>query len=126
MYSQLYVPVASAGRPEDRLTCQNGGDLVLDADGNMLRFPAVWLRDNCPCAECLDPGSGQKLNDVTALPAGLAVRGDEDTGESVVVTFAPDQLRSTFLRSWLVAHALDEHDGDDDGLTEDDKEIWPP
>ena len=21
----------------------------------MLRFPAVWLRDNCPCAECLDP-----------------------------------------------------------------------
>jgi len=108
------------------LTSQNDGDLELEADGHMLRFPAVWLRDNCPCAECLDPGSGQKLNDVTALPDGLAVRGVEDTGESVVVTFAPDQHRSTFLRSWLAAHALDDHDGDGDGRTEDDKELWPP
>ncbi len=109
------------------MTSQNDGDLELEADGHMLRFPAVWLRDNCPCAECLDPGSGQKLNDVTALPDGLAVRGAEDTGESVVVTFAPDQHRSTFLRSWLAAHALDDdHDGDGDGRTEDDKELWLP
>ena len=38
----------------------------------MLRFPAVWLRDNCPCAECVDPGSGQKLKDITECPNGLA------------------------------------------------------
>src|SRR6516225_6180530 len=56
----------------------------------MLRFPAIWLRDNCPCAECLDPGSGQKLNDITELPAGLAVSAAEDMAESVVVTYAPD------------------------------------
>jgi gamma-butyrobetaine dioxygenase len=111
------------------LTCQNGGDLVLDADGNMLRFPAVWLRDNCLCAECLDPGSGQKLNDITALPDGLAVRAATVAGESVAVTFAPDGHRSVFSRSWLAAHALDEDgdsDGDGDGRTEDDKELWLP
>ena len=50
------------------MTSQNETNLELEADGHMLRFPAVWLRDNCPCAECLDPVSGQKLKDITELP----------------------------------------------------------
>ena len=89
----------------------------------MLRFPAVWLRDNCPCAECLDPGSGQKLTDVTELPGALAVSGTEVAGASVVVTFAPDGHRSVFPREWLADHALDGY-GDGDGRTEDDKQLW--
>ncbi len=39
----------------------------------LLRFPAVWLRDNCPCAQCLDPGTGQKLHDITDIPEDLTV-----------------------------------------------------
>jgi gamma-butyrobetaine dioxygenase len=106
------------------LTRRNEEGLELEADGYMLRFPAVWLRDNCPCAECLDSGSGQKLHDITELPDDLAVSAAEDAGESVVVTYAPDGHRSVFSRSWLAAHALD---GDDsDGRTEDDKELWLP
>jgi gamma-butyrobetaine dioxygenase len=108
------------------LTSQNDGNLELEASGYMLRFPAVWLRDNCPCAECLDPGSGQKLKDITELPAGLVVSAAEDTGKSVVVTYVPDGHRSTFARSWLTAHAPGPaQDGDDGGRTEDDKELWP-
>jgi gamma-butyrobetaine dioxygenase len=91
----------------------------------MLRFPAIWLRDNCPCAECLDPGSGQKLKDITEVPAGLAVSAAEDTGEWVVVTYAPDGHRSTFARSWLTAHAPGPAQ-DGGGRTEDDKELWLP
>jgi gamma-butyrobetaine dioxygenase len=110
------------------LTSQNDGGLELEADGKMRRFPAVWLRDNCPCAECLDPGSGQKLRDITELPDGLAVSATEDTGESVMVTYAPDGHRSAFSRSWLAAHVLggDMNGGDGDGRTEDDKELWRP
>jgi gamma-butyrobetaine dioxygenase len=111
------------------LTSQNDEGLEFEASGYMLRFPAVWLRDNCPCAECLDPGSGQKLKDITELPAGLAVSAAEDMGESVVVTYAPDGHRSTFTRSWLAAHALgpaEDGDGDGGGRTEDDKELWLP
>ena len=91
-----------------------------------LRFPAVWLRDNCPCPECLAPGTGQKLNDITDIPNGLAITRTEDAGESVLVTFAPDQHRSAFPRSWLEEHALDGDGGDGDGRTEDDKELWLP
>jgi gamma-butyrobetaine dioxygenase len=113
------------------MTSQNDGGLELEAAGYMLHFPAVWLRDNCPCAECRDPGSGQKLTDITELPAGLAVSAAEDSGESVVVTYAPDRHRSIFSRAWLAAHALEpdgDRDGraDGDGRTEDDKELWLP
>ena len=65
------------------MTSQNEKNLKFEADGNMPRFPAVWLRDNCPCAECLDPVSGQKLKDITELPddvAVSAVSAAEDAG----------------------------------------------
>jgi gamma-butyrobetaine dioxygenase len=102
-----------------------GADLELVAGGRTLRFPAVWLRDNCPCPECLDPGTGQKLNDITGLPNGLAITHIEDAGESVLVTFGPGQHRSVFSRAWLAGHALDGGGGSGgDGRTEDDKEFW--
>ena len=132
MYSQLYAPVVSSRSLEACLTSQNEKNLEIEADGHMLRFPAVWLRDNCPCTECLDPVSGQKLRDITELPDDVAVSAVStagDAGESIVVTFAPDRHRSVFLRSWLAAYALDDHDAnghDGDGRTEDDKELWLP
>jgi len=106
------------------LNCSDGG-LELRAGDRMLRFPAVWLRDNCPCSECVDPGSGQKLKDITDVPNGVVVSAAEDAGESVVVTYAPDRHQSVFTRSWLAAHALESRGGGD-GRTEDDKELWLP
>jgi gamma-butyrobetaine dioxygenase len=97
--------------------------LELVIGGRKLRFPAVWLRDNCPCAECVDPGSGQKFNDITDLPDDLVITAAQEAGESVVVTYAPGQHRSVFPRRWLAEHALDGY-GDGDGRTEDDKELW--
>jgi gamma-butyrobetaine dioxygenase len=105
---------------------ENGsGDLELDVDGRRLRFPAVWLRDNCPCAECLDPHSQQKFLAITDLSTELAVAAAAEVGESVVVTYAPDRHRSVFSRAWLAGHALDVYD-DGAGRTEDDKALWPP
>jgi gamma-butyrobetaine dioxygenase len=97
--------------------------LELVIGGRKLRFPAVWLRDNCLCAECMDPGSGQKLHGITELPDDLVITATQEAGESVVVTYAPGQHRSVFPRRWLAEHALDGY-GDGDGRTEDDKELW--
>ena len=100
--------------------------LDLAVGEHLLRFPAVWLRDNCPCAQCLDPGTGQKLHDITDIPEDLmlAAVGEQDAGESVTVTFAPDGHISVFTRSWLAAHALD--GAGTDPRTEDSKELWLP
>jgi gamma-butyrobetaine dioxygenase len=113
------------------LNSQNDGDLEIKADGNLLRFPAVWLRDNCPCPECLDPVCGQKLTDITELPDGLAVRAAADAaaaGDAVAVTYAPDGHVSVFSRAWLARHALaDGGHQDRDGPAEDDgQELWLP
>ena len=110
-------------------TVNREGDLLVTAGGRELRFPAVWLRDNCPCAQCRDPGSGQKYHDITDLPPDVAVQTAREDGDGVLVTFAPDRHRSAFSRRWLAAHALGDHGGDDgdgDGRTEDDKELWLP
>jgi hypothetical protein len=104
--------------------------LELVVGSRRVRFPAVWLRDNCPCPDCLAPGTGQKLKDITDIPNGLAITRTEDAGESVLVTFAPDQHRSAFPRAWLEDHTLGDHalggGADGDGRTEDDKELWLP
>jgi gamma-butyrobetaine dioxygenase len=102
-----------------------GADLELTVGGRPSRFPAAWLRDNCPCERCVVPGTGQKLTDVTEIPNGLAITHIEEAGDSVAVTFAPGGHRSVFSRSWLADHALDGY-ADGDGRTEDDKDLWLP
>jgi len=111
------------------------GELELTvAGGRALRFPAVWLRDNCPCAGCADPAGGQKLHDVTDIPADCAVVGavvgavpgaGADRGRTVAVSFAPDGHRSAFAVDWLVRQALDGAP-DDPGAADDPggAELW--
>ena len=74
--------------------------------GSSLGFPALWLRHNCPCAQCLDPVTGQRLIEVTAIPNGCGVTVEEQTAQSVTVVFAPDGHRAVFSRAWLAARAL--------------------
>jgi gamma-butyrobetaine dioxygenase len=80
-------------------------ELVLD-DG--ARYPAIWLRDNCPCIDCAVPGSGQKLFGITDLPRPDELRiehvdhNPEDG--SVTVVFTPDGHKSRYERAWLEEH----------------------
>ena len=64
-------------------------------------WPAIWLRDNCPCPDCRVPGSGQKLFQITDLPEDLVVTAVEEDAATVTVTFGPDGHRSVFDRTWL-------------------------
>lgn len=86
-----------------------------------LAFPAIWLRDNCPCTSCRDPRNGQRLFDITDLPATLAVESLERSGDSVVVTFAPDGHRAELPRAWLASQAAPSVG---DGRTEKGKQLW--
>lgn len=60
-----------------------GGEpaLELRVGERSLRFPAVWQRDNCTCAECRDPGSGRRLKDITEIPSALLLAAAEEAGE---------------------------------------------
>jgi gamma-butyrobetaine dioxygenase len=67
------------------------------------RIPAIWLRDNCPCPECVDPVSGQKLFGITDLPLAPEVSGIEEAVDDITFTFAPDSHVTTFTREWLAS-----------------------
>jgi gamma-butyrobetaine dioxygenase len=86
-----------------------------------MTFPAAWLRYNCPCPDCRDPATGQRLVAITDIPNGLVATVTAETATTVVVTFAPDGHRSAFSRDWLAAQAAAE---EADPRTEDSKRLW--
>lgn len=90
-------------------------------------LPAMWLRDNCPCAECRDPRSGQKLFQIGALPAGLRVGSATDAAgdaaSAVEVVWEPDGHRSSYPLAWLEG-VRPGRNGHGDLRTEAGKELW--
>ncbi|MEZ0066959.1 gamma-butyrobetaine hydroxylase [Streptacidiphilus sp. MAP12-20] len=82
-------------------------------------LPALWLRDNCGCAECRDPRTGQKLFQINELPAKLGVESAESADGEWQVVWSPDGHRSRYDATWL-AEA-----GAPDDRAEDAKELWP-
>jgi len=78
---------------------------------------AYWLRDNCPCTECRDPRSGQKLFQITDLPEDLAVGESVETDGRLEVTWS-DGHRSHYPLAWL---AEPRHG---DGRTEEGRRLW--
>ena len=87
-------------------------------------LPAVWLRANCPCARCQDPGSGQRLVAVTDLPADVTVTEVLASDGAVEVIFGPDGHRAVFAAGWLARYGERGPDGQDDDRTEDAKCLW--
>jgi gamma-butyrobetaine dioxygenase len=85
-----------------------------------LPFPAIWLRDNCPCEHCRDPRNGQKMFAITDLPADLSVANTELDGDTFTVSFAPDGHRSVFSRAWLDSLPRSTYAG----RTEQGKALW--
>ena len=88
--------------------------------GEAAGFAAAWLRANCPCGQCQDPGSGQRLASPADLPAQVRITALAESGGELRITFWPDGHEAVFRRSWLAAHtspAVDER-------TEDAKRLW--
>jgi len=83
-------------------------------------FPAPWLRYNCPCPDCRDPVTGQRLVTITDFPNELAVTVTARTSAGIEVTFAPGGHRAAFRHDWLAARAGEAADP----RTEDGKRLW--
>ena len=76
-------------------------------DDPRLGFPAVWLRHNCPCADCRDPVTGQRLTEITDIPNGCVVTVVTEDADSVSVgSSRPTATTPVFSRAWLAANAV--------------------
>lgn len=50
------------------------------ADGSTHRLPFRFVRENCPCAMCVDENTGRRILDVDSLPDDIAPVGVEFVG----------------------------------------------
>jgi gamma-butyrobetaine hydroxylase len=71
-------------------------------DGHESRFHAIWLRDNCGCADCRH-ASGQRLLDTRALADGVELASATTRDGTVEATFA-DGHAGRWEARWLRAH----------------------
>jgi gamma-butyrobetaine dioxygenase len=111
------------------------------ANQALFGLPAIWLRDNCQCARCRDPATGEPLVSITDLPRDVSVVTSTRTGNRIKVVFGPDGHQSTFDAGWLGQYAAaDQATGDGsqflprsaawqlppgaDGRNEDAKRLW--
>ncbi len=64
-------------------------------------YPALWLRDNCPCAQCRDPSSHQKLFQLLDLSNDVEILDIVERDDTIEITFLPDRHHSIYSREWL-------------------------
>jgi gamma-butyrobetaine dioxygenase len=84
-------------------------------------YPPLWLRDNCPCVECRDSSSHQKLFQLVDLPEGVDILEIIERDDEIEITFLPDHHRSVFSREWLRSH---KNVRASTGRDEDSKQLW--
>ena len=84
-------------------TVRDGRLDVRWGNGHRSVFHGVWLRDNCPCAGCRHPATGQRLLETAALPDDVGVGSALAGPDGVHVGWA-DGHAAIFDPGWLRAH----------------------
>lgn len=103
---------------------QNGDVLTLIDENSSLRFHGIWLRDNAQDADTRAPGNGQRLIALRDIPADTRVKAASVEGQTLSVTFAPEDKTVAFDVDWLSAHAYDRQDTPERGRLSDDVSAW--
>ena len=93
-------------------------------DGEIVRFHAVWLRDNALDADTRSPGNGQRLITIHDVPENVRISTAEQVDNAVEVTFEPEHKNVSYPISWLLAHAYDRVRDNAIGWLSDSKTTW--
>ena len=77
-------------------------------DGGRSRFPYVWLRDNCTCADCGTTVTGARFLRLTDIPADVhpAESRLDDTGH-VAIRWSGSGHYSLYDPGWLAEHCAE-------------------
>jgi gamma-butyrobetaine dioxygenase len=74
------------------------------ADGARSELLALWLRDHCQMPASRNPQNGQRLINITDIPADIGIAGVTLDDRCLVVEFTGDGHRSEFDIDWLRAN----------------------
>lgn len=97
----------------ERMDTSSGYLAFEPAPGQRRELHPLWLRERCPCDECRDPITGQRLLDAWALPVDLSITGVEEAGDELRITFS-DGHTAPYTRAGLSAQLQRQPDERDD------------
>lgn len=93
------------------------------ADGQRSELLALWLRDHCQMPASRNPANGQRLLNITDVPADIGIAGATLDGDRLAVEFTPGRYRSEFDLDWLRDHCYCRNRQQDD-RSEAGKSLW--
>ncbi|WP_448631919.1 MULTISPECIES: gamma-butyrobetaine dioxygenase [Pseudomonas fluorescens group] len=82
--------------------------LVTWADGRVSPFHHQWLRDNCPCPQCVYSVTREQVLEIVDVPEDLTPDTTWLDDEGCLCVDWQDGHQSRFDPGWLRAHAYDE------------------
>ncbi len=92
-------------------------------DGGVSRLPAVWLRDHCQMPSSRNPGNGQRLINITEIPADIEIAAASFSDDLLRVEFRPGGHVSEFTADWLSRNCY-KLDLQPDDRSESGKILW--
>lgn len=77
---------------------------IIWEDDHSSDFHLLWLRDNCPCAECLHITTHERIFDIMDIPHDLEAPQNITFSKSDLHLQWPDGHKSNFAAAWLRQH----------------------
>ena len=108
-----------------RVTVEPGGTVVQLCLGNeIMRFHAIWLRDNAQDDETRDQINGQRLIALKEIPSDTWVSDARVEADSLVITFEPENKVVRYDFDWLMENNYDQVKNLKRGWISQDHETW--
>ena len=102
----------------------SGEYLTLINSTGCRRFHAIWLRDNASDPQTRAPENGQRLIALRDIPHDISITKTDLNGDTLDVSFAPEDKVVRFDISWLEEHAYDQASSRPPGWVAPNVEVW--
>ena len=83
--------------------CETGVQVTWQ-DGHVSRFHNLWLRDNCPCAECINQLTREQVFDISLIDEDISPESIDIDALGALTLVWPDNHVSRIHPGWLRAH----------------------
>lgn len=95
----------AAAEPPQSIEIDRENRFVVAWPGVLSVIPALRLRDACPCASCIEEGTGRKILDPATIPADIHALEVRPVG-SYAVQIAWSDGHSSGIYSWETLRRL--------------------
>jgi len=105
LLDRISIRSAAAEPPEALDVLEDGAIRIRWPSGQEAVVPAARMRDACPCAACVEEGTGRKILDPAGIPADIRPLEIAPVG-SYAVQFRWSDGHSTGLYTWAVLRQI--------------------